>query len=382
MLPFTLGTKRLLCVVAAYLLGFGESLAAVSVATNLSSVAVAEGGKGFVTVSPPRAFIPWGFNYLGVFERLAEEDWHTLEGWNRIERDFREMRALGGNVVRWHLQFETFMKSPESADPEQLARLKRLLGLARETGLYLDLTGLNCYRRNRIPSWYDALAEKERWASQARFWEAIAKTCAGDPVVFCYDLMNEPVVNKPSEGDHPWMTGELGGFYFVQRICNSPEGREPQDVAAAWVKEMAVAIRKHDRQTLLTVGAIPWAFVWPNAKPVFYSPKALPHLDFVSIHVYPKSGKLEQELAALSTYALGKPLVIEETFPLTCSIQELGRFMDAGTNRVQGWISHYFGHTIAEHKAGAKPGGQAVAEFLEFWRDKGKRVMDHPPEAR
>lgn len=343
---------------------------------------MAEGGKGFVTGKDARAFFPWGFNYLGVFEQLAEDDWHTPEGWSRIEKDFREMRSLGANTVRWHLQFETFMKSPDRVDPEQLTRLKRLLDLARESGLYLDLTGLNCYRRDRIPAWYDALSEKERWASQARFWEAIAKTCAGDPAVFCYDLINEPVINKPKADDHPWVTGELGGFYFVQRICNNPEGRQSPDVAAAWVKEMATAIRKHDRQTLITVGAIPWAFVWPNAKPVFYSPGAMPHLDFVSIHVYPKSGKLDQELAALSVYSLGKPIVIEETFPLTCSIPELERFMDGATNRVQGWISHYFGHTIAEHHADAKPGGKAVAVFLEFWKTKGKQLSNRPAAAR
>ena len=30
--------------------------------------------------------------------------------------------------------------------------------------------------------------------AQARFWEAVATRCAGSPAVFCFDLMNEPVV--------------------------------------------------------------------------------------------------------------------------------------------------------------------------------------------
>ena len=29
---------------------------------------------------------------------------------------------------------------------------------------------------------------------QARFWQAVAARCAASPAVFCYDLMNEPVV--------------------------------------------------------------------------------------------------------------------------------------------------------------------------------------------
>ena len=31
---------------------------------------------------------------------------------------------------------------------------------------------------------------------QARFWEAVAATCRNRPAVFCYDLMNEPIVTE------------------------------------------------------------------------------------------------------------------------------------------------------------------------------------------
>ena len=89
-----------------------------------------------------------------------------------------------------------------------------------------------------MPSWYDGLPESERWDVQARFWEAIARTCAGHPAVFCYDLMNEPVITKPKEGEHPWLAGELEGFYFVQRISNEPKGRTSQAIAEAWVEKL------------------------------------------------------------------------------------------------------------------------------------------------
>ncbi len=341
---------------------------------TMPRIRAADGGKGFVLAGTDRGFVPWGFNYLGQHGRLAEDDWHTPAGWRRIETDFREMRKLGVNVVRWHLQFETFMQAPDRPDAEQLARLKRLLKLARSTGLYLNLTGLNCFRLKRIPPWYDALSQVDRWKAQAVFWDAVAKTCAGDAVLFCYDLMNEPVVTKPKEGDHPWVTGELGGFHFVQRISHGRDGRDSKAIAAAWVKLLVGAIRRHDKEALTTVGVIPWAFVWPDAKPVFYSPQALRHLDVVSIHVYPKPGRLDQELKALAVYDLGKPLVIEETFPLRCSIDELDTFIDAASPRVDGWIAHYFGRTIAEHRASTQPHMQAVAHFLEYWRDKQKQL--------
>ena len=341
-------------------------------------VRISDDAKGIVLTGTGQAFVPWGFNYLGLFTKLAEDDWETPEGWQRIERDFREMRALGGNVVRWHLQYETFMEAPDRANPGQLARLKKLLGLARETGLYLDLTGLNCYRRDRIPDWYDALPEAQRWASQAKFWEAVAEICAGDPVVFCYDLMNEPVVGEPAAGQDRWVCGELGGFYFAQRICNKPDGRDATAIAEAWVERMVGAIRGQDRETLITVGVIPWALTWPGAKPVFYSPQVARHLDFSSVHFYPAPGRLEKELAALAVYDVGKPLVIEETFPLECSIADLDRFIDAAEGRVDGWMAHYFGYTPAQHRNGAKPAGAPTAEFLEYWKKRGETLATTP----
>src|SRR5690349_16698815 len=61
----------------------------------MQRVRVSVDGKKFVLVGSGKPFIPWGFNYLGQFERLAEDDWDTPAGWQRIEDDFREMRKLG-----------------------------------------------------------------------------------------------------------------------------------------------------------------------------------------------------------------------------------------------------------------------------------------------
>jgi hypothetical protein len=84
----------------------------------------------------------------------------------------------------------------------------------------------------------------------------------------------------------------------------------------------------------------------------------------------------------VSVYDIGKPLVVEETFPLNCTLDEMDRFVDAGKDRVDGWISHYFGYTIQEHEQGAEPAGTApdapfgvtVAQFLAYWRDKGQSL--------
>jgi hypothetical protein len=161
----------------------------------------------------------------------------------------------------------------------------------------------------------------------------------------------------------------MEGFYFVQRISNRPGDRSTEEIAAAWVEKLVSAIRKHDRDHLVTVGVIPWALPFPGANPVFYSPNVASHLDFVSVHFYPNQGEVDRALEALAVYDIGKPLVVEETFPLSCSLAELDSFIDRAQGRVDGWISHFFGRTVEEHANGATPGGKAVADFLEYWRD-------------
>lgn len=340
---------------------------------GLERVRVSDDGKTFILADSGKTFTPWGFNFVGEHGRIVEEYWE--QEWPSVEKDFRQMRELGANVVRLHLQVGSYMKTENDVDEDELRRLQKLLDLAERHQLYLDLTGLGCYHAAKVPKWFDELSESKRWDVQARFWEATAKTCADHSAVFCYNLMNEPVITKPKENDHPWLTGELGGMHFVQRISNAPGNRNRDEIAEAWVRKMVQAIRKHDRKGLITVGVIPWAHVWPNAKPVFYSPQALKHLDFVSVHFYPKKGEVEKAVKAVATYDLGKPIVVEEIFPLSCSIDELDQFIDASGPRVDGWISHYFGKTIPQHAAGAQPGGALSAKFLEYWKAKGMEVQ-------
>ena len=139
-------------------------------AADLERIVVSDDGASFVTKTSATAFHPWGFNYLGNFGELFEENWADPDAWRDIEADFAAMRRLGANVVRVHLQFGTYMATADQARPEELKRLRALLDVAAENGLYLDLTGLGCYHPKRQPEWLDALTEEQRWAAQARFW--------------------------------------------------------------------------------------------------------------------------------------------------------------------------------------------------------------------
>ena len=341
--------------------------------TTMPRIEISKNGEEFVFAGTETRFTPWGFNFVGKFEHIVEEYW--TDELKSVDADFARMKQLGANVVRLHLQLSTYMTSATTIDEAQLKRLRATLAVAQKHGLYLDLTGLGCYHIDRVPDWLDELSEEERWEVQAKFWEAIAKTCDGHPAVFCYDLMNEPVIGKSKQGEHPWLLGELAGMYFVQRVSNDPRGRKNTEIAEQWVSRMVAAIRKHDSKALVTVGVIPWAQVWPKAKPVFYAPDVAKHLDFVSVHFYPKSGEVQNAIEAVKVYDIGKPIVVEETFPLSCSIEELDQFIQASSPRVDGWVSHYFGASIDEHNNGAEPGGKATAKFLEWWRQRSPAVQ-------
>jgi hypothetical protein len=131
------------------------------------------------------------------------------------------------------------------------------------------------------------------------------------------------------------------------------------------VDQLTAAIRAEDPEHLITVGVIPWALVWPTAKPVFYAPEVIGALDFVSIHLYPAKGAVDKALTAMRVYDLGKPLVIEETFPLACSLEEMDAFIQQSRSRAEGYVSFYWGRTAEEYgKATEKP---EVAGVMRSW---------------
>ena len=331
----------------------------------LKEIRVSDDKTHFVRGPAAERFVVWGVNYDHDSDgRLLEDYWH--DEWPTVAEDFREIKQLGANTVRVHLQLGRFMESLDRPNEASLARLAELVRLAEKTGLYLDLTGLGCYHREVVPTWYDALSEAERWTVQQRFWRAVAKVCQASPAIFCYDLMNEPIL-PGDQAETEWLAGELGGKHFVQRIALDLAGRSQTEIAKAWVGGLASAIREVDDRHLITVGEIPWALEFKGAKSVFHSPDVGGPLDFVSVHFYPKQNDVAGALAALRTYEIGKPLVIEEIFPLSCSLEEAAQFIDGSRSFADGWISFYWGETIAENRRGSELKHAVMVKWLEHF---------------
>jgi hypothetical protein len=282
------------------------------------------------------------------------------------------MKELGANVVRVHLQLGKFMNAADKPSAASLKQLERLLKLAEKERLHLDLTGLGCYHKKDVPAWYDGLAEQERWQVQARFWRAVASRCAGSPAVFCYDLMNEPVVSGGRRKPGDWLGPPFAGKHFVQFVSLDPMGRTRPAVAAAWIKTLTAEIRKVDKRHLITVGLVDWSLDRPGLTSGFVPDRIAADLDFLCVHVYPEKGKVDQALKTLAGFAVGKPVVIEETFPLKCSIAEFEKFLDESRATACGWIGFYWGKPPEELRGSKNIGDALLLAWLDVFRKKAK----------
>lgn len=328
---------------------FGTILSALLCLPALASpdwVQVDKGGAGFVLAQSGAKFTPWGYNYTRDENyRLLEDYWNDdgPQGWMKVERDFREMKRLGANVVRLHLQFAQFMDAPGKPNRRNLARLSQAIDLADELGLYLDITGLGTYRLKDVPAWYRNTNESERWALQAEFWEAVATVGANRPAVFAYNLMNEPLATGAKQRPGQWTNPiALKGQTYVEYIDLDPVGRKPPEIARAWIQRMVAAIRKHDQRHLITVGLIWVSNVNPEAWSGFPPKQIASELDFLAVHIYPERGKIDVALNSLRRYQVGKPIVVEETFPMKCSLAEWRKFLDGSRGLAQGWLGQYW----------------------------------------
>src|SRR5579871_4552470 len=89
---------------------------------RLDRIRPSEDRTHFVREGTTDRLVIWGFNYdHDDSGRLLEDYWG--DEWAPVVEDFREMKALGANVVRVHLQVARFMKDSERPDEANLSRL-------------------------------------------------------------------------------------------------------------------------------------------------------------------------------------------------------------------------------------------------------------------
>ncbi len=312
-----------------------------------------------------QVFTPWGLNYTnaeGV--NLIEDQWYDNAVWGLIEEDFKDMKALGANIVRIHLQYHQFMLDIDTPNESSFDKLDSLVSLANENELYLDITGLAAYRKGDQPAFYDNLNDSMRWVSHKNFWAELALRMNGESAVFAYNLMNEPLVSVgcSSNTNCEWLPGDsFGGFHFVQNITRDPDNMYSETMKE-WIATLTDTIRVHDPITPITFGVIDLGSYNQFAE----------DLDYLSPHIYPKSGEIEASVMKLMANASESPIVIEEIFNLHCSIEELDEFLASANGYYQGIMGHYSGISIDELDESDIV--QAINKnFLVYFRDNAPK---------
>jgi hypothetical protein len=155
--------------------------------------------------------------------------------------------------------------------------------------------------------------------------------------------MNEPVVPGGKRKDGDWLGPAFGGKHFVQAISLDSNGRVRHEIAIEWIRTLSAAIRKKDKRHLITVGLVDWSLDRKGLTSGFVPEKVVGDLDFVCVHLYPEKGKVEEALKTLEAFAVGKPVVIEETFPLKCGLEDFAAFIEGSKKHAVGVIGFYWG---------------------------------------
>jgi hypothetical protein len=176
--------------------------------------------------------------------------------------------------------------------------------------------------------------------------------------------------------DGDWLGPAFGGKHFVQVITLDQKDRPRPDIARSWVRHLSAAIREKDKRHLITVGLVDWSLDRPGLTSGFVPEKIAADLDFVSVHLYPKKGKVQEALDTLAGFAVGKPVLIEETFPLACSPEELDEFIEASRKHAAGWIGFYWGKPPEELRRSTTIPDALTLGWLELFQRKAKGLEE------
>src|SRR4029079_14321011 len=140
--------------------------------------------------------------------------------------------------------------------------------------------------------------------------------------------------------------GPLGEFHYVQFITLEQRERPRPQIARTWVETLMKSIRRVDSRHLITVGLVDWSLDRPGLTSGFVPAAVAPALDFLCVHLYPRAGKVDEAIGTLEGFAAaGKPVLIEETFPLMCGVKEFQDFFKQSKKNATGWVGFYWGKT-------------------------------------
>ena len=393
-------------------------------ARQLSSIIVNRDKNIFIYQDTDEVFNPFGVNYDHDYDfKLIEDYWSDKQ---KISGDFAYIKKLGFNVVRLHLQQFVFLMEKTKMSNSALKNLDWILHEAEKNNLYLDITGLGRYK-GIIPKWYRDLNDAERIEADAFFWKVITERYKGRGVIFCFDLQNEPTINyddnigyvgppfddgyhyinrhyqditkawkeylldkydAKAKFDKSWLKQKFKGYddfkkaeLTVPDMLSSKEessdfAKCKDGLALNWLTRLTKTIKEIDTSRLVTLGLcglnLPYSKYYSS-----FSPELIkPYVDFICIHFVPKTitrepykDNTKEFMKHIKTAYVGKPLVVEEFFPLVPLDKLYSNFIKPAKKYVNGWISYYWGKPIAALRKTDKISDQITADWLKYFSE-------------
>lgn len=132
-----------------------------------------------------------------------------------------------------------------------------------------------------------------------------------------------------------------GGEAFNQYFVRDANGRTSLSIAQSWIANVTNAIRAVDAVTPISLGA--YSGLNNPSNPLYWS-QSLSGLDLYCMHIYPDEGTswetLQNDWSPTNT---GKPLIIEETYPLIGGANDTGYryFLAESLNQANGYFTQW-----------------------------------------
>jgi hypothetical protein len=276
----------------------------------------------------------WGMNW-GVGDHapvIAYFDHPTAANLAVLRTELATARAMGANSMRIYLELGEVMATPTRPREQTLVALQRLLALAQQDRVYLDITGDLVWRPLQAPRWYGRMAWQARWRVQANFWKFVARVASSSPAVLCYELTSEPTVASTLG----YYYGQIGNWWFVQSIATA-KGTRANSLARSWTHMMGTAVRSQDDRPV-TIGLLP-----VTGGP--FAPSNIADLlDMLVVHEYPTTSQAPAAVSLIRSFAAWrKPVLIGETFVLDDDAATQNAFLTGAAPSVVGAFEFFDG---------------------------------------
>ena len=83
---------------------------------------------------------------------------------------------------------------------------------------------------------------------------------------------------------------------------------------------------------------------------------------------------VKDALDTLACFAVGKPVLVEETFPLACSPKELEEFIEGSREHAAGWLGFYWGKPPEELRRSKTISDALTLGWLELFEKEAKAL--------